>query len=173
MDFLTTVYLLMFQLCLVLSFERLIGVFFEKRRTSLIVTIGSYLLLFFFFVLEVLLMSAFFGTIAVLSYLIIPLNYESSMLKRFIFAVCSYLCIQMIQGTFIFATGIMQNAVLYPNSNTALLFLASGVFTYVITSLFRRFKYIKTSTMALPTSWISFLIIPSFSIAIIVMMFLF
>ena len=163
---------LMFKLCLVLSFERLMSVFFEKRRTSLPVIIGSYLLLFGFFSLEILLASTFFGTIAVLTYLIIPFNYESSMLKRFVAAVCSYLCIQMIQGTFVFVMGIRPNAEMYLNVEVVLLlFLASGLFTYVITSLVRKFKYVKKSTMKLPTSWISSLLIPGFSVIILVMLF--
>ena len=162
----------MYTICHVLSFERLMGVFFTKRRTSLKVTIGSYLLPFSFFCLAVLLSNPWFELFAVLSYLIIPFNYESSMLKRFVAAICSYLCIQMIQGAFIFVMGVFQNdAVNLDINDVALRFAASGVFVYIMTSIFRRFKNIKASTMRLPASWISFLIIPAFSITMVVVQF--
>ena len=171
MDFLSFLYLLIFKLCLVLSFERLMGVFFEKRSTSLKIMIGSYLLLFLFFSFEVFFMiidfrlvAGIFTIIAALAHLGIPLNYESSILKRFVAAVWSYLFIQMVQGAFIVAMGIFQNATVYLNSNTALLILASGVFTYAITCFFRKFKNIKTITMKSPASWISLLIIPVFTL---------
>ena len=171
MDSLKFLYLLIFQLCLVLSFERLMGVFFEKRRTSLKIMIGSYLLLFFFFALEAFsasisfhLGAGIFVIVAALAHLVIPLNYESSMLKRIVAAVWSYLFIQVAQGAFLFATGIFLNATAYLNRNTALLLLASGVFTYAITCFFRKFKNIKTITMRSPASWISLLIIPAFTL---------
>ena len=114
--------------------------------------------------------STLFESLALLSYFVIAFNYESSTVKRFVVAVCSYLCIQMIRGLFMVVVGVIPAIVGIEYLDLeilALLFLASAFLTYVITSLFRKFRYIKTSTMILPASWISLLVIPIFSITIL------
>jgi signal transduction histidine kinase len=164
----------MYTFVVMLSIERLMGVFFEKRRTSLLITIGSYLLFFIFLSIGVLFDIPIFEIFAALTFIVISLNYESSPIKKIVAAVCSYLCIQMIQAIFMVITDTYPNGLENLGSDVAaLLFLASGFVNYVIASFLRRFKNIKKSAMLLPVSWISLLIVPLISITMIVTQFLF
>jgi signal transduction histidine kinase len=125
------------------------------------------MLAYTFFALASLLGIPYFEIMALVTFLAIPLNYESSMLKRFVAAVCSYLCIQILVGAFIFGTGILR----YETPRIAEvtpLFLTAGIFAFILTSLFRSFRNIKTSAMIFPATGSSFIIVPAFSIAILV-----
>ena len=173
MDILTGIYFLLYTFVITLSIERLMGVFFENRKTTQLLTISSYLLFFIFLSLAGLLQIPLFELFAVLTYFIIALNYEASIVKRIIAAVCSYLCIQMIQGIFLIITGAIPGSSDLLNTEIALLLFASGLTNYIIASLFRRFKNIKNSKMTLPASWISLLIIPIFSTTILAVMIIF
>ena len=77
------------------------GVFFEERWTPLPVLVGSYLLFLIMLSLSPLLGNPLFEGIAVLIYFVIAFNYDSSIIKRLVAAVCAYLCIQILQAIFL------------------------------------------------------------------------
>ena len=166
------IYYLAFSIVTMLTVERLAGVFLEERKTSRLSLIGSY---FLYLILQILQdFYAIFAISSLLSYFIIALNYKSSMLKRVVAAVCSYLCIQLIQGLFFLITGIYTGGEVHLDDETVMFFvLISGLFGYIIASLLRKFKNIKKSKMSLPASWISLVIIPIFSVIITVFQFLY
>ncbi|MCL2051150.1 MAG: GHKL domain-containing protein [Lachnospiraceae bacterium] len=175
MDFLGIgfLYYLIYSFVIMLTIERFMGVFLEERRTSRLVTVGSYLLFYVFFCLGGL-VNSLFMQLALLTYFIIAMNYKSSMIKRLVAAVCSYLCIQIVQGIFVVVAGLYPDGNdIYDVDTIMLLILISALLNYVIASFFRKFKNIKKSTMSLPVSWISLLLVPVFSVTIIIFQYIY
>ena len=156
---------------LALSVERIMGVFFGKRRTSLLVMLGAYLLFYVSSYFSFVLLSVPITVIASLSHFIIALTYKSSMKKRILAAVCCYLYVAIIETIIILGvTTILQGAFAggFIINNFDPVYLIAGLPIFIIASMLRRFKNIRKSAMSSPVFWIPSILIPVFSIIIIV-----
>ena len=178
-------YSLIYLFVITLSIERMMGVFFSKRRKSLLVTIGSYVLFYLYYIVATLsglslltndslflLIVALIASVSgVAMYYIISLNYESSMAKRLIAAICSYLYVTISTTTiFLSIVGIDGDfAYLATLSNATFIYMiAAGFLTYIVAALLRRYRHIRKNTVSSPVFWIASVVIPIFSISIIV-----
>ena len=154
----------------VFATERIMGVFFEKRRTSFPVMAASYLLYFVSTSLASLLLNN--PIVILLIYLsllfTITLIYESGMVRRITATACTYLFIIFVDFFiyFIFTdfpiqalgSRVQPDLLAYPIG--ALLLFSSGI-------LLRSFKNIKKNIITLPIFWVSALVIPVLSIVLI------
>jgi len=124
-----------------------IGVFYDKRRTSFSTAASTWLLLYIAPTLTFHLLGIPIVNVAtnVIALFIITLNYESSFARRL--AASSSCILLLILAEFIASAivGIYQISVfVYLGENvTAFTFIITGVFSYTIAIAFRRFKNIK------------------------------
>ena len=150
------------------------NIFFETRKTSLPVTVSSYLFYyilsgFVFFMLNlpiVSLLITFFG------FFIISLNYESSMKKRLIAVICSHLCLLTVYLLVIVVFSDNMFQLFVPGtalSFSVYIFLIAGLLTYSVASLMCRFENIKKNAISSPVFLISFVVIQASSL---IMLFL-
>lgn len=147
---------------LTLSMERVMSIFFEKRRVSLPVTILSYLLFF-----GAVMTSLWLQPIVIYIYLfvfaliIISLNYEAVAIKRLSAVAGCYLIL-------IVPTSVARIFIyLLPNDlsfGTDIAYLIAVIITYLMVLLaFRRFKHIKhieKTTMYYSKLWLPLCFIP-------------
>ena len=171
MNFYITAVYLMSSVLVVFATERIMGVFFEKRKTSFPVLAASYLLYFISTSLAFLWLNI--PIVVLLIYLsllfVITLNYESSMIRRITATTCTYLFIIFVDFFiyFIFADFPIQlfdsigQPELFAYPIGALLLYSAGI-------LLRRFKNIRKNIIVLPVFWISALFIPVLSIVMII-----
>jgi len=152
--------------------ERMMRVFFEKRRTPFPVMVLSYLLYFISSSLAFLFINI--PIIAILlnlsTFFIISLNYESPMIKKFIATACSFLFFVITEGlvfNFIYAypTHLFDSTEFTDYWG----FLLLGSLSYLIALILCRFKNIRKNTIARSVFWTSALAIPIFSIIIILL----
>ena len=133
-----------------LAIERIMGVFFEKRRTPFVVLALSYLLFF------VLTSSAFLlWNIPIVSVLanitavfIITLNYESSLKKKLAATIGSYTLLILADVVAGFSSGFYQidplDVLGFENTFG---FIITGTMSYMLALLLRKFKNIRKSTI--------------------------
>jgi len=144
----------------VLSVERVMSVFFEKRRTLLLVTILSYV--FFWFTLG---LSAWIEptpltlTIYLFALLVISLNYESPMVKRFSAAAAGHFAILIMSAFAVRSVELFPTNLLI--SATDLAYVSASILVYLLSLLaFSRYKNIKKVTVNLHKVWLPFIVLP-------------
>ena len=165
LDLLTVAYLFS-NMLMMLSIERMMGVFFDKRRTPLLVWLGSFLLYYVASAIAFLLLNTPMVTLAIniITFFIIALNYESTTKKR-IAAVLGTFCILATLDTLItLIFGLYQANVFEPQEiDNILQVTLVGVVLYIGALLLRRFKNIKNSAINTPIFWLSTLSVPGLS----------
>ena len=171
MSLFTGVYLA-YNFVIVLANERFMGVFFEKRRTSLPLWLGAYLLnyvlsslAFLLFALPILSLG-----IMILTLFVITLTYEARMIKRLIALVCICVCgiavdvivfVAMVNPLSVFVAGVGFDITIYHLTIDGFLFYSAAL-------LLRKFKNIKKSTISSPMLLIATIIVPIASMLSIV-----
>jgi len=149
------------------AIERIMNIFFGKRKSLLSMMVVTYLL--FFVVASVIIL--FFNipilTMAVnlILYFVISLNYKVSLKKR-VFGVISTYFIDAILETIavvIFVIGpfgMLQGV----NEMPSHVFIALSIFYYLLVLLFSRFKNIKTTAFDSTITWLANLASPLLSL---------
>ena len=143
-----------------LSIERFMGVFFEKRRTAFPVMVCSYLLFLIVSSLERLFLSVDLSHVLVTLPLlfIIALNYESSVQKKFVAVVCNYL-LTSIAVTLVFRLDDFFSVSRSYRVGILPLVLIASALAYLIALLLRKFKRIRSNDVTLPVFWVFALLI--------------
>ena len=143
----------------IFALERFMRVFFEKRRTSTAIFILSYAIYF------ITMFGAYFGNtlfpfnnlvlsliIVLIGLFIVALNYEASMLKRFVASVYVYITYEAIftlMANFSSVIGIFSR--LHVNLTLAIIRIISVVLLYFASIiLFKHFKYLRKSDYDFP-----------------------
>ena len=161
MDVITVAYIVT-NIVTMLAIERIMGVFFEKRKTSLIVTSSSYIFYFVlssltFLLLNTPILNLF---VSISTFFIITLNYESSIKKKLVATFGTYITLFLAETIVFFALGFYQLDFFYNVWEESILgYILLGAFTYMLALLLRRFKNIKKDTLHSPKFWIFFSII--------------
>ena len=167
MSLFTAVYLVC-NFVIVLAYERLMGVFFEKRRTSLPLWLGAYLLCYVLSAIAFLQLNlpTLSMSITILTLFVITLTYEARMIKRLIavvgiavcvFAVDVIMFVAIVGPVSVFTVGLSFDLEIYS-------FIIQGFLTYSVAVLLRKFKNIKKSTITSPVLLIASIIMPIASI---------
>ena len=143
-----------------LSVERVMSVFFGKRKTPLVVTTISYV----FFWLTLGLATWIEPTpltliIYLLALLVISLNYESPMVKRFSAATAGHFAILIMSAFAVRSVELFPTNMLI--SATDLAYVSASILIYLLSLLaFLCFKNIKKVTVNLHKVWLPFIILP-------------
>ena len=149
MELLTVVYLL--SNCIVtLAVERIMGVFFDKRRTSFVIMALSYLSFYVLTSVTFLLWNIPIVSIllSLTIYFIITLNYESSVKKRIVAAFGTFVIMIIVELTIITSIGFYQ-ADLFDafGADSILGFILWAATSYIVALFLRKFKNIKKNTV--------------------------
>ena len=169
---LTSAAYLMSSVLVVFATERIIGVFFEKRRSSFPVMIFSYLLYFILTSLAFLLFNIpiIILTIYLSLLFIITLNYESSMIKRITATVCTYLFIIFVDFFIYYVfTDFPIQLFEFTEQPDLFAYLIGALLLYSAGILLRSFKNIRKNTITLPIFWVSAIVIPALSTILIIL----
>ena len=158
---------------IMLSMERLFGIFYERRRTPLIVLIGSYVIwyilgsyVYFKWNIPIITLST-----SIISYFIISLNYESTMKKRIVAVFCCFAFVVIIE-LFVIITLTAVQINMFTAGDFDLEthhYAVSALLTFVTASLLRRFKNIKKNAIYSPMIWVMSVIIPVSSLAMLIL----
>jgi len=149
MDTLTIVYLI-FNFVAMLAIERLMGVFFEKRKTSFVVLALSLLLYFILSSAAFLLwnMPIVSLTISLATFFIITLNYESTTRKRLVATFGTFVILSAIDLLVSLSFGVYEIEVFYTSGMDSIFgFIILGAITYMLALLLRKFKNIRKNAM--------------------------
>ena len=158
------------------AIERFLGVFFEKRRTSLMVFVLS--LLFYSFSTAVahflIAIPVVNVTIALFSgFIVVSLNYESFMLKRIATTVCigiMFTSVNAIASLLFYGISASPFYTEYTQS-PIVPYTATAAFLYLTALSLHRFKNIKKNIIIKkPIFWISTLLIPALSMVMVVVL---
>jgi len=149
----------------VIAIERLMGVFFDKRKTSFTVMLLSYLVLLapvLVFGHEVLgtIVNPIVGTIVVL---IVTFNYESSIVKKVVATISILIFVLAVDTLHI----VLYFSIL-SGLNEVEFFIASiitvGLLPLGAAVLLRRIKFIRSQTMDTANLWVYTLLITTFAV---------
>jgi len=149
-DTFTIVVYLISNFVVMLAIERMMGVFFEKRRTPFFVMACSYLLYFVLSSIGFLLWNIPIVSIliTVSTCFIITLNYNSSTKMRFAATLGSLIIIFLADAIAFFIMGNYQVNPFYTiGVDNIYGFILMGALSYIFALLFRNFKNIRKSTM--------------------------
>jgi len=149
MELVTVVYLLS-NFVIMFAVERIMGVFFDKRRTPFIVMAFSYLGFFVFTSTGFLLWNIPIVSISIsiTSYFIITLNYESSMKKRVVATFGAFAIMLIVELSVVMAIGFYQEGIFDTvGADSMLGFILWGFTSYIMALFFRKFKNIKKNTI--------------------------
>ena len=141
----------------VLTIERTMNVFFENRRTSIVIFVLSYL--FFFVTLGLHLHEAVDVLLHFIALAVISLNYESAAMKR-VAAVAGghYVLIALTDISSSFIRFLPENWVI---TNQALAVTLASLFIYFVSlTIFPLFKYIKNPAIDLNKLWLPLILLP-------------
>jgi len=152
MELVTIVYLLS-NFVAMLAIERVMGVFFNERRTSFIVMASSYLLFFVVTSTAFLLWNIPIVSIllSIIIYFIITLNYKSSIRKRIVATFGIFISMFVIESIIAVSIGLYQ-ADLFDTFGADSIsgFILWGAASYMMALFFRKFKNIKKNTIDAP-----------------------
>ena len=169
---------LMYHVVVLLSVERFMGVFFEKRRTPLPIFWGTYLLCFIIYTFSCFVWhneSAVFF-IAVFTFLAISMNYESpSMTRRFTAATFGYLGSTLVTSVMLIIAapeathGINLFGINKTEYESIYVYIATGLITYFSAVLLRKFTNIRKSAISSPAIMLSLAFIHFVSLAMLIL----
>ena len=154
---------------LIIAQERFVGIFYEKRRTSLQTYILSCLIALGFFLFIIWGHNIIWGLdekirgISRVMYLsfpafIISLNYKSLLVKRLAVASCSFLVITISNSlAYVIFYTLLYFGLVHSLVWNEIIALVLAILTTV---LLRLFKSIKTDSIELPMFWIPAIIVP-------------
>ena len=148
---------------IIIAVGRFMRVFFEKRRTPLLVVALSYVLYYVFANLLFLLMNLPMLNMMVnlIMVFIISLNYESSMLKRLVATICCIALFFLIEILVILIMNIPIASVLIGlGYGDIMAIVAASLVTLLMTLLLEKFRNIRKSSVASPMFWVSAIFIP-------------
>ena len=149
MDTLTIVYLI-FNLVLMLAIERIMGVFFDKRRTSFTVLALSLLSYFVLTSLAFLLWNIPMVnlTVNLVTFFIITLNYESTIRKRLVAVFGTFAILSTVDFLIALSSGVYQVDVFDTSGMENIFgFIILGATNYILALLLRKFKNIRKNAM--------------------------
>jgi len=146
--------------------ERMMGIFYVNRKTTLPAMLQSFFIVFILFSLEHFFFLQYSALspyrfvseviVALVCYFIITLNYESSAIKRMAVSIVLYLMFVAVSAI---TTGFLILIVDVPTTYeddilrfAGLVNMAALPILYLVTALFRRFKNIKKNTIFVPTA---------------------
>ena len=152
---LVTIVHILYHGVIILSMERFSGVFFEKRITPTPVMLASYVGCFVLYTMACFFwQNQFVYLMAVLlTFFIVTLNYESSMVKRFVVVVSGYMGSTAIASVVLIMTqpeashGFNLFGIDTELQGSVFVYIFVGLATYSITLLLRKFRNIKKSTV--------------------------
>jgi len=154
---------LVFSCIVVLTIERLMSLFLGKRKTSLVVFIGSFLFVAVAASTAFLFLNIIWVTMVVnlTTYSILSLNYEGSIQKKMASVIGTLSTLWFLETSLgvlwgyhlTFSEGSVDGA-----SATFLVFL--GVSSYLFALLLSYFKNIKKARFSSPVAWLAHLVIP-------------
>jgi len=161
---------LLFNFMNVCAIERMMNLFFGKRKTSLLPWLASFLLYYVATSIVFLFLNITWitMTVNVIIYFIISLNYEVSWKKRIVgvFSAFSVLLsletavvILIVDPYISFSAGISESTI------GAMIFM--GIFIYLTALLLNRFRNIKTNHLSSPIHWLISLMIPIGSVIVV------
>ena len=156
----------MFAIMNTVALERLMRVFFEKRRTSFAVIVSSYLLFMIlpaaaFLTVNIPLL-AIFTNILVIT--IITLNYKSSIAKRCVATVCSFLFLLIVELLTLTILNPQQLDFLTEAETTNAMFITTGLIALLLALLLQRFTNLRKEHRVGTLHWISSMTIPTVSL---------
>ena len=151
-------------LIFILAIERFMGVFFEKRRTTLPIFVLSFLPYFMLSGIHrfSLMTEVYVSHVLVISFalFIVSLNYESSMMKRLVAVASNYVFFTVLINFVLLITSFFPAP---PVENElyiwGLLYVFGGILSCLVALLLRRFKSIRKNNVAFPSLWISMLFV--------------
>ena len=173
MDLFVIVYLV-YNVVIVLSIERLMGVFFENRRTHIALFVLSFLLYYALSSFAFLMWNIPAITLAInfITYIIITLNYKSQMLKRLAAVIGIYfvaLVVDILTYLIIMSGRLMFFE--YVGFRHIELFVLNGVLIYFIAVISRRMKNIRKTIQQPSIHHAAYAVIPLASIFIALLIF--
>jgi len=148
--------------------ERMMGIFYEKRKTSFPIMIQSFFVVFILFTLEHL----FFlqhpalnriiieVPVALAGYFIITLNYESSVIKRLVVSVLTYLLFVtfsvLASIVLLIFIPLYSYSIEYEETLRFMILANIAVLPlgYLATSLIQRFRHIRKSKVFISVAWV-------------------
>ena len=166
--FLYTAVYLMSNFLVMLAIERFMSTFFVSKKN--IVMIILYMFYFVsssiaFLLINIPIVSM---TTAVFSFFIISLNYESLMIKKLVVAVyCCFFFIVVDIITTLIVCAYPINLLVEVNYDEIMGFVITGILTYSLAVLLRKFNGVRKNSATLPMFWVSALLIPIASIFIV------
>ena len=140
------------------ALKLLMGIFFDKRRTSTLVAILSYVLYSVLVHLEFHFIAIHLTNILVpmIAIFIITLNYESAMLKRLAVVGCFYMIRSVLTVIMMFAATYAPSIVMDAGLNI----ISAAVLIFLVILPLSCFKNIKKNTIDLPVIWLPIIIFP-------------
>jgi len=160
-----------------LAIERVMTVFFEKRRTTFVMAASIYMLHFVLTSTAFLLLNipAVSVAVSLLTIFLITMNYESQMIKRFAATAACVFFLILIESFLMLLFGYYQMSIFeYVAFENTLFFIFVGILSYIVSLLFLNVKNIKKNSMALPPMfWVSALGISGLSIVAFVIIMLY
>ena len=162
---------LVYTLVIVLAAERYMGVFFEKRRTSLPVMICTYFIFVALCEIPILFDSFFLSVVMSFAALfILTLNFESSMKKR-ITAVIPALLLSFTFQT-ISITILPINPLNFSERIETVIyaFAIHAIPLYIVISLLRKFKNIRKNSVTSTVFWLPIMLISILSFIMLVLL---
>ena len=155
------------------AIEKLMRVFFEKRKTSFLCMTCSYLLYFVLSSLAFLLLNMPMVNILIgfATLFLISLNYESSIIKKLSSAICS-LVLFMVADALVFVLFNIANTSFWVGAGheetSAHIFVALSAFTTA--TVLQKFKNIRRNPTTQPVMyWVAILFIPLSSFALVML----
>ncbi|MCL2578183.1 MAG: GHKL domain-containing protein [Defluviitaleaceae bacterium] len=147
----------------VLAVERFMKVFFENRKTGLLLAVSSYLLYLFFssFMFLMFDIPLVNGTISIVAFLIISTNYEASLIKKIFATVCCFVFFATIETLVIVLFNLINVTITGESmSDKTLVFIIRGFFSYILSYLLQSFKAIRKNHNISSTYWLASIFIP-------------
>lgn len=153
---------------------RFMAVFFDTRRTSIKFEFLSYLAYFFivngiylFINIPIITMTANLA-----AYLLLSLNYESTMKKRILSAFLIYIILMTIEMTVVLMSGYLYTSLFTVNNfSSAFGVVVCNLLSYFVVLILNNFKNIKKGKSIPISYWLCILIIPFGSLLTILILF--
>jgi len=136
-----------------LAIERIMGVFFEKRKTSFAIMAGSYLLYFALTSIAFLLWNIpiISFSLSMSTMLLITFNYEATIKKRIVAALGTFTVIIIADALAFILSGFYQTDIFDTvGADSVFGMIILGAVSYIVALLVRRFKYIRKNTINAP-----------------------
>jgi len=161
---------LLFNFMNVCAIERMMNLFYGKRKTSLLPWLASFILYYVTTSIAFLFLNITWitMTVNVIIYFIISLNYKVSGIKRIVGVFSSFAVMLSLEtAVVILLIDPYVSLTAGVSDMVSSVAIAMGIFMYLTTLLLNRFRNIKTIHLTSPVRWLINLIIPIGSLVIV------